>query len=162
PSWSKEHDWKSCNGVKPVRGFESHSLRHRPFSILDFGYSRMVFRHPPGFQHPTFTLNHTLLRRTLFFGLLIPFLYLGPASAAGRAQGVRAVRGHPAAGVVPRARQPGRRPRGRPFSRLSRSRSYVALDRLLVARPPIHVHLHAGEPLALCSYLPSWRIVLRG
>src|SRR5438105_3931967 len=24
PSWPKEHDWKSCKGVKPLRGFESH------------------------------------------------------------------------------------------------------------------------------------------
>ena len=28
PSWSKEHDWKSCNGLSPVRGFESLALRH--------------------------------------------------------------------------------------------------------------------------------------
>ena len=27
PSWPKEHDWKSCNRSKPVRGFESLALR---------------------------------------------------------------------------------------------------------------------------------------
>ncbi len=27
PEWLNGHDWKSCNGPKPVRGFESPSLR---------------------------------------------------------------------------------------------------------------------------------------
>ena len=34
PSWSKEHDWKSCNGPKPVRGFESLALRQIITAIL--------------------------------------------------------------------------------------------------------------------------------
>ena len=29
PSWSKEHDWKSCKRPKPFRGFESLALRHK-------------------------------------------------------------------------------------------------------------------------------------
>ena len=29
PSWPKEHDWKSCNRSKPVRGFESLALRQK-------------------------------------------------------------------------------------------------------------------------------------
>ena len=28
PSWSKEHDWKSCKSLKRLRGFESLALRH--------------------------------------------------------------------------------------------------------------------------------------
>ena len=28
PSWSKEHDWKSCNESTLIRGFESLALRH--------------------------------------------------------------------------------------------------------------------------------------
>ena len=27
PSWSKEHDWKSCKSLKRLRGFESLALR---------------------------------------------------------------------------------------------------------------------------------------
>ena len=29
PSWSKEHDWKSCKLLKRFRGFESLALRQR-------------------------------------------------------------------------------------------------------------------------------------
>ena len=29
PSWSKEHDWKSCKRPKPFRGFESLALRQK-------------------------------------------------------------------------------------------------------------------------------------
>ncbi len=29
PSWSKEHDWKSCKSLKRLRGFESLALRHK-------------------------------------------------------------------------------------------------------------------------------------
>lgn len=29
PSWSKEHDWKSCNESTLIRGFESLALRHQ-------------------------------------------------------------------------------------------------------------------------------------
>lgn len=31
PSWSKEHDWKSCNESTLIRGFESLALRHNIF-----------------------------------------------------------------------------------------------------------------------------------
>ena len=31
PSWSKEHDWKSCNESTLIRGFESLALRHKLF-----------------------------------------------------------------------------------------------------------------------------------
>ena len=34
PSWSKEHDWKSCRLVTQPPGFESPSLRHRNASVL--------------------------------------------------------------------------------------------------------------------------------
>ena len=33
PSWPKEHDWKSCNRSKPVRGFESLALRQKIKSV---------------------------------------------------------------------------------------------------------------------------------
>ena len=29
PSWSKEHDWKSCKPLKRLRGFESLALRQK-------------------------------------------------------------------------------------------------------------------------------------
>ena len=29
PSWSKEHDWKSCKSLKRLRGFESLALRQK-------------------------------------------------------------------------------------------------------------------------------------
>ena len=41
PSWSKEHDWKSCKSLKRLRGFESLALRHKyeryhPISLMFF------------------------------------------------------------------------------------------------------------------------------
>ena len=34
PSWSKEHDWKSCKPQTRLRGFESLALRHKSTVIL--------------------------------------------------------------------------------------------------------------------------------
>ena len=34
PSWPKEHDWKSCNRPKPVRGFESLALRQNEKQVV--------------------------------------------------------------------------------------------------------------------------------
>lgn len=34
PSWSKEHDWKSCNESTLIRGFESLALRHVATSCI--------------------------------------------------------------------------------------------------------------------------------
>ena len=33
PSWSKEHDWKSCKRPKPFRGFESLALRQKTANL---------------------------------------------------------------------------------------------------------------------------------
>ena len=38
PSWSKEHDWKSCNESTLIRGFESLALRHNIF-VRHFTYA---------------------------------------------------------------------------------------------------------------------------
>ena len=34
PSWSKEHDWKSCKSLKRLRGFESLALRQNDTDTL--------------------------------------------------------------------------------------------------------------------------------
>ena len=36
PSWSKEHDWKSCKPSKRLRGFESLALRQKPMKRNKF------------------------------------------------------------------------------------------------------------------------------
>ena len=36
PSWSKEHDWKSCKPSKRLRGFESLALRQKPMEVKHF------------------------------------------------------------------------------------------------------------------------------
>ena len=46
PSWSKEHDWKSCKPPKRFRGFESHALRQKAYS---FGSTLYFFRGIQGF-----------------------------------------------------------------------------------------------------------------
>ena len=33
PSWSKEHDWKSCKSLKRLRGFESLALRQKMIPV---------------------------------------------------------------------------------------------------------------------------------
>ena len=37
PSWSKEHDWKSCKPLKRLRGFESLALRQE-ITVLLYRY----------------------------------------------------------------------------------------------------------------------------
>ena len=40
PSWSKEHDWKSCKSLKRLRGFESLALRQKS---TNFDRSSSIF-----------------------------------------------------------------------------------------------------------------------
>lgn len=47
PSWSKEHDWKSCNESTLIRGFESLALRHVGASYVSLA--------------PTFFKSHSAL-----------------------------------------------------------------------------------------------------
>ena len=44
PSWSKEHDWKSCRRPQASRGFESLSLRHIKYLMWPVG---QVVKTPP-------------------------------------------------------------------------------------------------------------------
>ena len=51
PSWSKEHDWKSCKSLKRLRGFESLALRHKyeryhPISLIFFCTKEQWIRKP--------------------------------------------------------------------------------------------------------------------
>ena len=43
PSWSKEHDWKSCNGLTPVRGFESLALRQKSLEMAILRHYQVIF-----------------------------------------------------------------------------------------------------------------------
>lgn len=38
PSWSKEHDWKSCKPQTRLRGFESLALRHKKPNASALGF----------------------------------------------------------------------------------------------------------------------------
>ena len=49
PSWSKEHDWKSCKPLKRLLGFESPSLRH-------VGAKLVLLRFSLQEKHPTASL----------------------------------------------------------------------------------------------------------
>ena len=46
PSWSKEHDWKSCKPLKRLLGFESPSLRHVGAKLVLLRFS-LQEKHPP-------------------------------------------------------------------------------------------------------------------
>ena len=42
PSWSKEHDWKSCKRLKAFRGFESLALRQEK-KVVSSGTAFFLF-----------------------------------------------------------------------------------------------------------------------
>ncbi len=50
PSWSKEHDWKSCKRPKPFRGFESLALRQKRATHFLVCCSFLVYFKSKGFE----------------------------------------------------------------------------------------------------------------
>ena len=66
PSWSKEHDWKSCKPSKRLRGFESLALRQKPMKHKMFRrLSFFAFYPSPRRRKPTKTTSR---RRNIFEG----------------------------------------------------------------------------------------------
>ena len=50
PSWSKEHDWKSCKRPKPFRGFESLALRQKRKVVPQGATFYFSFKLKQGFE----------------------------------------------------------------------------------------------------------------
>ena len=50
PSWSKEHDWKSCKSLKRLRGFESLALRQNDTDTLVVSVSFFIEFTSEGFE----------------------------------------------------------------------------------------------------------------
>lgn len=66
-SWSKEHDWKSCNESTLIRGFESLALRHNIFvdkPLIIKGLSTFL-------RHFTYAVLYSIMLTvaTRFFGV---------------------------------------------------------------------------------------------